>query len=360
MKRLLCAIAMLVAFIPFVGVKALNETTNYYSYKKGQIVNFYPNATEEAARNKKALETMIVEDKDTSSRFIKVWIMGGGVYSGSSADQTAAFINQYKTAYIDLLSKAKAADGLGVFPTTGAETDEKDNYMINFNDTSKGMDLITLDDLKTMFGDALSPVLTATTGTTDPSAALVDNTDNYTLSDVEIVNRVGEKTSLYDELELVVAVAKKIDEAGAKRGFYVLERNASGGIKQMWIAEFTWNGNDISGIQLRKAVTADANTTYLFMPTVYVNKTADCHEETPENHCYKCVNENGKFIFKWTTAGDKEVEKCEVQNDITSKKDCSELVKTGVESHILEFAIVAALCVIALIVVKRKDLFKTI
>ena len=359
MKRLLCAIAMLVAFIPFVGVKALNETTNYYSYKKGQIVNFYPNATEEAARNKNALETMIIEDKDTSSKFIKAWIMGGGVYSGSAYATPEAFLNQYKTSYITLLSTA-APNGLGVFPTTGAETDEKDNYMISFNDTKKGMDLITLDDLKTMFGDALSPVLTATTGTTDPSAALVDNTDNYTLSDVEIVNRVGEKTSLCDELELVVAVAKKIDEAGAKRGFYVLERNSAGEVEQIWLAEFTWTGDDISGITLRLAEDADKNTTYLFLPTVYVNKTADCHEETPENHCYKCVNENGKFIFKWTTAGDKEVEKCEVQNDITSKKDCSELVKTGVESHILEFTIVAALCVIALIVVKRKDLFKTI
>ena len=43
MKRILAAIAMLLAVVPFVG-SALNETTNYYAYKKGITADLTLNA----------------------------------------------------------------------------------------------------------------------------------------------------------------------------------------------------------------------------------------------------------------------------------------------------------------------------
>ena len=60
MKKILAAIAMLLVAVPFVKANALNETTNYYNYKKGQIVNFYRNQESEAAHKGEANE-MIME-----------------------------------------------------------------------------------------------------------------------------------------------------------------------------------------------------------------------------------------------------------------------------------------------------------
>ena len=390
MKKFLCAIAMLVAFIPFIGVKAINETTNYYSYKKGQVVNFYPNSTYEANHNKEALETIIVEDKDTSDKFIKVWSMSGighaagSVYSPGQPMQDS--INQYKSAFSQLN---------GSFFETGAANAKEGNYFLDFTatvGTEKGMNVLTLSDLETMFGTELAPVLSTTT-TNDPNAALVNNVDAYTLGNAKLEDRNGTEVKLYDELELVRAVAAGTDEV--MDGFYVLDDKNS--TTRMMIARVHTNSaGNITSIEITPATASDSNKTYMFLPTLYANKTADCHDapspmcyvcttdagteykwttdgtgctaypdaktvdECKKKSCYKCVNKNGKFYFVWARPNDKKVENCEEQTEITSENDCSELVKTGVESHILEFAIVAALCVIALIVVKRKDLFKTI
>lgn len=350
MKRFLCAIAMLVAFIPFIGVKALNETTNYYSYKKGQIVNFYPNATAEAERNRKALETIIVEDKDTSNRFIKVWSMSGvGMAGGSGVFNTTddltdgtplpTTINNLKTAFKNNVATAAKI-------STGAEDATEGNYFLDFTDATRGLNMVTMDDLKTMFGDALVKEAAP---------------DTYSLNDFETINRAGEKTSLYKEMELLKDIGTTASIDGTKNGFFVLNYDETTHEYNINLAKFIWKADGtLESITIVPGTNADKDTEYMFLPTAYANKTADCHENVVEEHCYKCVNENGKFIFVWTTPGDKSVESCELQNDITSKKDCSELVKTGVESHILEFGIVAALCVIALIVVKRRDLFKTI
>ena len=387
MKRFLCAIAMLVAFIPFVGVKAINETTNYYSYKKGQIVNFYPNKAKEDAKDSEALEVIIVEDKDTSGRFIKVWSMAGvgeevgsawepadNIMPGEPLGDTLASFRQKATTYL-----TNSNNGPRI--AAGDENALENNYFIDFGDANKGFNFVTFDDLQTMFGNAL--VITETTkndgsvenhvqagGTT---SAYVPTSNEHvsaaTLKDVEIINRSEEKTSLYKEFEKISAVGGTVGAAATQNGFYVLGKkyipalgsNTIEEVYQLYLAKFTWNTDGtLKTINIVPATQADQNDGYMVLPTLYANKTADCHEAPVETHCYKCVNENGKFVFKWTTPDDKEVEKCELQNDITSKKDCSELVKTGVESHILEFAIVAALCVIALIVVKRKDLFKTI
>ena len=376
MKRFLCAIAMLVAFIPFVGVKAINETTNYYSYKKGQIVNFYPNATAEAEKDRKALETIIVEDKDTSSRFIKAWSMSGaGIAVGNTSNAAAmnSAISTAKTNAGEALTQGTGAyGGFGKYrPTEGTEAEEQ--YFINFTDTTKGMNLLTIDDLSTMFSNDFiaNPYLGGAGGPTGNNP-VSGNAGMYQLTNADIVDRNGKTVKLYDELDLVVSVAKLAFQGstyGDLKGFVVLgeiqdptSQTAHGStIPWLYLADFTFDANgNISDIVLTPAAD-DANVkgNYMVLPTFYVNKTADCHEEEVPTKCYKCVNENGKYIFKWVKEGTQDA-RCEEVKDITSKDSCSELVKTGIESHILEFAIVAALCAIALIVVKRKDLFKTI
>ena len=77
-------------------------------------------------------------------------------------------------------------------------------------------------------------------------------------------------------------------------------------------------------------------------------------EDCVPQSCYLCNNE-----YVWAKDG-KQDPTCTKVDTISKEADCRKNPKTGVESHILEFAIVAALCAIALLVVKRKDLFRTI
>ena len=372
MKRILFAIAMLVAFIPFVGVKAINETTNYYSYKKGQVVNFYPNSTAEANHNREALYTMIVEDKGATDKFIKVWMFD---WVSSTIDSVTA-----GKAYSIKINKIKNdwfSTRTGTYETA-AENAKESNYFIDFDNDTKGLGIISIQDLQTMFGNEY----------------LVSNTDgSYTLNNKVVKDRNESDTSLYDLLQLYYDLAKATSLTSFTNGFYVVDTAAS----KLYVAKYTVQNDEIKSIKISEYVAAtDGDVAYTVIPTAYANKTADCHEtvnpmcyvcktesgteykwttdgtgctaypkaktvdECKPKKCYKCVNEKGKFVFKWVLPGDKSVEKCEEVKEITSENDCSELVKTGVESHILEFAIVAALCVIALIVVKRKDLFKTI
>lgn len=373
MKRILFAIAMLVAFIPFVGVKAINETTNYYSYKKGQVVNFYPNSTAEAEHNREALYTMIIEDKDTSNKFIKVWMFASSAYTVGQA------WNIDSNQAIDLIMQSQSLVDQKFNFETGPENAKEGNYFIDFDDASKGRNLITIKDLKTMVGNEY----------------LVKNSDGtYELKNKTVKDRNDADMSLYDLLQLDYDLARTKGLTAALKGFYIVDDTGTDPV--VCAARYTITNDKITKVTISPLVEADQNTMFMVIPTAYANKTADCHEtvnpmcyvcktesgteykwtadgtgctaypkaktvdECKPKKCYKCVNEKGKFVFKWVLPGDKSVEKCEEVKEITSENDCSELVKTGVESHILEFAIVAALCVIALIVVKRKDLFKTI
>ena len=377
MKRILFAIAMLVAFIPFVGVKAINETTNYYSYKKGQVVNFYPNSTAEAEHNRKALYTMIIEDKDTSSNFIQVWMMDSASFTVSSTTSLLEF-DDVNTNLLNAWYNIHTPAYTPAYET-GSETAKEGNYFIDFDNASKGLNIITIKDLKTMVGNEY----------------LVKNNDgSYDLKDKVVKDRNDADTSLYELLQMYYDLAKAKGLTSVMNGFYVVDDTAS--TKKMLIARYTVENDKIKSIKISAIASTDVDKQYAIYPTAYANKTADCHEtvnpmcyvcktesgteykwtadgtgctaypkaktvdECKPKKCYKCVNEKGKYVFKWVLPGDKSVAKCEEVKEITSENDCSELVKTGVESHILEFAIVAALCVIALIVVKRKDLFKTI
>ena len=353
MKRILAAIAMLLAVVPFVG-SALNETTNYYSYKKGQIVDFYANAEDEAQHAKTGTEVMIIEDKDTSDRFVKVLYTTGYVNDQLpvKVDNTTGKYGKFRdlkganigasNAY-NLIMNMLNSDGF----ETGLQDAEANNYFYDFDDDTKGIDLLTLADLKAMLGDDLVKV----------------NDTKYTINNKTIVNRDEEPRKLYDFLgdSLKVAELSQGDprygniQDGVKNGMWlgdVTEDN------KIWAMRYTVENNVITEISV-EPIAFDRNNPIKmgYALTMYANKTADCHQEieTPKEYCYKCVEENGKFKWIITKENDERIATCEKETDASK---CNP--KTGSKSHLLEFSIVAALCAISLLVVRRKDLFRTI
>ena len=53
-------------------------------------------------------------------------------------------------------------------------------------------------------------------------------------------------------------------------------------------------------------------------------------------------------------------ENCKLVEKVTAKSKCVKSPKTGVEEYIVEFIAVAGVCGVALVIAKRKDLFRSI
>ena len=347
MKKILAAIAMLLVAVPFVKANALNETTNYYSYKKGQIVNFYPNKTKEDAHASEATEVFIIEDKDTSDKFVKVWMVGG-----YASDQEPARFDLTQggkfTSFKALKSLPAANAYTGVVNTLNndgfqnGDANAVDNYFYDFTDATKGVDLLTIADLQAMLGDAV----------------VKESATRYVINDKTLLNRVETNVSFYEEFGKLAALAKanKINDAFVTSYWLgdVTEDN------KIWTLNITRDANEkITAMYLEPVVYDETdgatNPVRAFALTMYANKTADCHQEVAKKHCYKCkATEEGKFTWIITTENDSKIETCEIVPDA----ECNP--KTGSKSHLLEFSIVAALCAISLLVVRRKDLFRTI
>ena len=379
MKKLMALLVGIIGIVPFVA--NAEETTNFYKYDAGQIVNFYGNETNQNARNGLGIETIIVEDKGTSAEFVEAWLVGEVV--GTSIGNTALLKDDFKTtdAYATLRNAFATAD---ILPATGASHYD---YLYDLDDAEMGLRIPTIADMVTLFG-----------------AVKTDGAEEYTfphLTEKTLVDRNGQAQSLLEELDRVFGAISDCAES-ARNGVLLADRvnvtsstNASNhaGAKY-WLIKFTY---DTAGkITDAKIVTEEWNpadaTMRAIAPIAYVNKTADCHEETtPEYMCYVCgdeysyiekgtqgagckavpgvtnaadcvkkvcykckTDEENKFKFIIDKFGKDEYATCEVVAD----SECN--TKTGKKSYVLEFAIVAALCAISLLVVKRKDLFRTI
>jgi len=272
----------------------------------------------------------------------------------------------------------------GVLPATGATHYD---YIYDLDDTERGLRMPTIADMVAVFG------ATKETGT-----------DNYVfpnLTTKNLTDRNGQKYSLLDEFDRIYqkyAVGEQLD--GLDNGILLADRigDTSGntvpaGFKYYAI-KFTITDNKVTDAKIEAVEwSSTANYKVGIIPVVSINKSADCHE-TPKpkymcyicgtepkyveegtqgegctevpgvnkaedcvyNVCYKCKSETeeGKFTYKIDRYGKTEYSECEIVQD----SDCN--TKTGKKSYILEFAIVAALCTISLLVVKRKELFRTI
>ena len=366
MKKIMAVIATILALIPFVGVKAVTESTNYYEYKKGEVVNFYSNTNEEESKMPKTGNTTIIlDDKGASDMYVKVLMIG----------LTYDKINSFKDDLDPAATFPKGSEALGRYASllrTAKGVDDTE-YYYNFEDAEKGLSYITLDEMLALIGE----------GNYQYNAQAKKYTVN---GDVTLKARNGEDTSLFEAMTIVASSGGPT--SNSYKGFYTSTLDGD----KVWVVKFatTTVGDEyvVNGMTIEQVEATD-NNEYAIVGTGYANKTKDCHQVSyvcyvcgtdykyavegsqddsckvvpnvtnPEDCVPKaCYNCDG--TYKWYKDGEQDDTICTKVDNVTSEANCVVSPKTGIESHLLEFAIVAALCAIALLVVRRRDLFRTI
>ena len=149
-------------------------------------------------------------------------------------------------------------------------------------------------------------------------------------------------------------VKSAVGKYGSK-GFYTSTYDTA--TNKVWAVEYTLNStkDKITAMTVKQVSMVDEGA-YAYLPVVSFDKSYDCHTRVSieEMACYSCDDD-----YKWLTVGT-QAPTCTLIEDIKSKGTCVKSVKTGVEDYIVEFVAVALVCGIALVVVKRKELFRGI
>lgn len=281
-------------------VPMVANADTWYTYTAGQEVNFYTSKEDEVGKT-----SIILSDEGGESQYVKAWFIG---ISGRTTSEM----------YIDakLEQKGDKFENTGAYKTVKNIVNEN---VYGFADHAKDIDeegnltLISLDELKTVF------------------EAKADG-ENFTID----ATKYGEVFEKIVTSENLVATSTVDGE-------------------NVWVIELTRTDDlKVSAITVKKM---PVTTTGLVMvPVVYVDKTYDCTEREIKNTyaCYQCGEE-----YSWAKIGE-QADECKLVENVTSKSKCVKSPKTGIEEYILEFVAVAGVCGIALVIAKRKDLFRSI
>lgn len=309
MKRVMAIVMMLILLVPFFNVKAIEG--NYYVYNKGNEVNFYTYEGDTTGST-----TIILGDPGADSKYVKTLVLG----------VTAPSATPYAEA-IDISN-----GDITIFKNTPGYT----TLLNEINDKIKGapyarnvadeLSLITLDELIDVFG-----------ATADGDKYVID-VDKWgpTFSRIEVDLEGVPKNGIYTQTV--------VDDA-----------------KNVWVVKFPKNAaGDVTSITVEKQP-VDSPETWGLIPVLFLDKTYDCveRENKEEYACYVCKSGDDKYIWTATTDERIGIDECDIVLDKT-KSTCVESPSTGVEEYFLEFAIVVVICGVALIVLKKKDLFKSI
>lgn len=317
MKKLMAILAIISLVVPFANVKAEGDVitdcsvnSSCFVYKPGDEVNFYRNDDEKKVRGD-GQTTIVIEDPGANSKYVKVLALSAYGTSIPYFDKKveAAPTTDVKRDHLSYIDKASE------YVWSSAKRDATGNLEMTY---------ITLDELIKVFG----------------AAKQADGT--YTID----ATKWGEKFAL-------AAVGKY-----ASKGFYTGTYDLETG--KVWAVEYTLNETDdtttVTAITV-KEVAMDSNT-YGYLPVVSFDKTYECHSRTEQNEvemgCYSCDGD-----YKWLQVGT-QAETCEYIPTSKSKGTCVKAVKTGVEDYILEFVGITLVCGIALVIAKKKDLFRSI
>lgn len=317
MKKLMAILAAISLVIPFTNVLAEGDiitdcsvNSSCFVYKPGDEVNFYRNEDERKLNSQTAGQTTIVlEDAGANSKYVKVLALAAYGTSVPYFDEKTETVptTDVKRDHLSYIDKSSE------FTWSSAKRDATGNIEMTY---------ITLDELIKVFG----------------AAKQADGT--YTID----ATKWGEKF-------ILAAVGKY-----ASKGFYTGTYDLTTG--KVWAVEYTLNETEdkMTAITV-KEVDMDSNT-YAYLPVVSFDKTYDCHARQEENKvemgCYSCDGD-----YKWLQVGT-QAETCEFIPTAASKGTCVKAVKTGVEDYILEFAGIALICGVALVIAKKKDLFRSI
>lgn len=296
MKKLMAILAALL----LVPTMAFADT--WYTYTAGQEVNFYTHKDDETGKT-----SIILSDEGGESQYAKAWfvgIQGTAMYEyydvNLHEEGTDSTVLENTDIYKELSSLVN--DNVFGFADHAKDISEKGN-----------LGLITLEELKTVF------------------EAKADG-ENYTI-DVEKYGSVFEK----------IVTSKTQIATSTVEG------------DNVWVVEMTRDADlKVTALTVKKV---PVTTTGLVMvPVVYVDKTYDCTEREIKNTyaCYQCGEE-----YSWAKIGE-QADECKLVENVTTKSKCVKSPKTGIEEYILEFVAVAGVCGVALVIAKRKDLFRSI
>ena len=299
MKKIMAIITMLMLVMPFANVKAI--TGNYYVYQPGDEVNFYTYEGDSTGTR-----TTILSDEGSDSKYVRVLATGFNTstsqpYAEELDIDNGALTDFTKTlAYKNLLARLESSNH-GV------------PYAKDIHQAGN-LSLITLDELKTVFGATLDG-------------------DKYVID-------VTKWASQFEEIQ------------GSKAGMYTQTIEGT----DVWVVKWVDDANgNITAITVEKEPVTSA-TTWELVPVLYLDKTYDCvSRETGKQYaCYSCGED-----YTWTEVGS-QADTCTLVEKINSKANCVKGPKTGVEEYILPFIAIVAVGAIALTIVNKKDLFRGI
>lgn len=296
MKKLMALLSVFMLVIPFASVSAADKT--WYTYTTGDEVNFYQYEGDSVGKT-----TIILSDEGQNSQYVKTLVVG---FTTSNSQPYAEKVDGDPTVFENTLAYKNLKDAVNA-ELFGMPNAKDINVKGNLG-------LITLDELKTIFGATLSG-------------------DKYVIS--------AEKWGhVFDII------------AGSKSGMYT--QTVEG--EDVWVVKFTKDDNDkITAINVEKEPVA-SGVTWELVPVVYLDKTYDCTEREVQSDyaCYQCNDD-----YVWSKVGS-QAETCKLIEKINKKAECVKSPKTGLEDYIVEFLAVAGICGVALVVAKRKELFRGI
>lgn len=298
MKKLMAVLAAIMVLVP-ISVKA----DTYATYNAGEEVNFY--AYDEDTQGHMSI---ILEDKGSEEQYVKAWFTG--------------IIGTGQDVYADvaLQQNVNAFENTGAYKTL---LDHLNTHVYGFSghaldiNQAGNLQLITLQELISVFGATQSGEI-------------------YTID----MNKWGPYFT------------KVVTSANG-----LMTQTVEG--DSVWVVKFARDPNTtaLTGLTVEKVPWATTTfNDYALSPVVYVDKTYDCLERTlnTDYACYKCDEE-----YTWVAVGEA-AETCELVPDITTKSKCVVSPETGLEEYLLEFIAVVGVCGLALIIAKRKDLFRSI
>lgn len=300
MKKIMSILALIMLVIPFTSVNAI--TGNYYVYTVGDEVNFYTSNNDKTGQS-----TIVLKDDGSNSQYVKTLALAPFASSTGLYDPV-----------ID--KNATRVEDYAFFKEHVAEIYASGEGWPHAKDISSNMTYITLDELKSVFG-----------------ATSNDGGVTYNIN----AAKWGAK------LNVIVT---------SQKGFFtstVVGNN-------VWAVEFTYDKpNDLENRNITAITVKLVDRTsheYAGLPVVYFDKTYDCTTRTNQDEyaCYQCGTD-----YTWTKKGS-QANTCTLVEDVTSKNKCVVSPKTGIEEYALELISLAAVCGLALVLVKRKDLFKQI
>lgn len=337
-KKLLALVAALALAVPFAPVKAIiaencDESGICPTYNPGELVNFIVSKEELDSFNGGDLtvgqHVIVLSDAGATDKYVKSLAVAPFLAQGTNREKYNSEVeNGIKPGKV-LLDAMK--DEINSTP---------DSFKI------AGWEYARHTDGKLDIAYPSKDEIIAAWG-----AQYDGTTDTYKI-DMTKVN-----ADFKEELETQIGAYDLVEEADSSRVNYLKKGFFTGDYveesKKVWVVEFTMDGDKMSGMTLKQV---DASEDYAVLAAVYMDKTYDCSERDTkaEYACYECGEE-----YIWTEKG-KQAETCTLVEGKTSKSVCVKNAKTGIEEYIIEFVGVTAICGVALVLAKRKDLFKSI